>query len=173
MLAAVADRRLATFLAGPGRGIVADGARSAWRRRPNMNTLVAGGAVASFFTGAAAMLLPGMDLGDSTMCFDEPVMLLAFVTLGRAMEMRARLRATSDLRAIAQLWATPAQAVALIGVPRHHLFFSLPLVLERNTRASRQISSQSSHIPPGRLCGARHVPTHFLRGVHNFWSLGG
>ena len=108
VLEAVGDPRVGATLAllalaGPGREIVVDGAASAWRRRPNMNTLVAGGACASVLTGAAAMLNPSLISSGSTMCFDEPVLLLAFVTLGRAVEARAKLRATSDLRAIAQL----------------------------------------------------------------------
>ena len=65
-----------------------------------MNTLVSLGAMASFSMSTAAMMLPG--LGWPTF-FEEPVMLLAFVLLGRAVEERAKLQATSDMSALLNL----------------------------------------------------------------------
>jgi len=87
-------------MAGPGRQILVDGWRSLRRGGPNMNTLVSLGALASFGMSTAAMLMPA--LGWPTF-FEEPVMLLAFVLLGRAVEERAKLQATSDMSALLNL----------------------------------------------------------------------
>ena len=62
------------------------------RGSPNMNSLIGVGAMTSFGAGALAPLVPGLVLDASFM--EEPVMLLAFVLLGRSLEARARLRAS-------------------------------------------------------------------------------
>ena len=54
-----------------------------------MNTLVSLGALASFGMSTVAVLVP--KLGWPTF-FEEPVMLMAFVLLGRAVEERAKLK---------------------------------------------------------------------------------
>ena len=79
------------------------------KRGPNMNTLVSLGALASFGMSAAAVALP--KLGWPTF-FEEPVMLLAFVLLGRAVEERAKLRATSDMSALLNLLPATARLVS-------------------------------------------------------------
>jgi Cu+-exporting ATPase len=76
-----------------------------------MNSLIALGATVSFGAGAAAALLPGLEVDASFL--EEPVMLLAFVLLGRSLEARARVRATSDLAALARL--IPAEARLLLN----------------------------------------------------------
>ena len=96
-------------MAGPGRQILVDGWQSLRRGGPNMNTLVSLGALASFSMSTAAMLLPG--LGWPTF-FEEPVMLLAFVLLGRAVEERAKLQATSDMSALLNLVPETARLVS-------------------------------------------------------------
>ena len=58
---------------------------------------------------AAAVALP--KLGWPTF-FEEPVMLLAFVLLGRAVEERAKLRATSDMSALLNLLPATARLVS-------------------------------------------------------------
>ena len=65
-----------------------------------MNSLIGLGAATSFTAGTASLLLPGAGLEIGFL--EEPVMLLAFVLLGRALETRARLRAsgTSQLVSI-------------------------------------------------------------------------
>ena len=68
-----------------------------WRRAPDMNSLVALGACASFAVSGVAAALPG--LGWPTF-FEEPAMLLGCVLLGRALEERAKLATTSDLAAL-------------------------------------------------------------------------
>jgi len=97
-------------LAGPGRKLLVDGWKSFWRGSPNMNTLVGLGAVSSFAVSTAAALLP--KLGWQAF-FEEPVMLLAFVLLGRAVEERAKLRASSDMTALLNF--LPAKARLVMG----------------------------------------------------------
>lgn len=60
-----------------------------------MNSLVGLGAVTSFTAGLLAPLLPGAALEVSFL--EEPVMLLSFVLLGRALEARARLKASGEI----------------------------------------------------------------------------
>ena len=93
---------------GPGREIFVDGWNSLKSGGPNMNTLVSLGALASFGMSTAAVMLP--KLGWPTF-FEEPVMLLAFVLLGRAVEERAKLRATSDMSALLNLLPPTARLV--------------------------------------------------------------
>ena len=76
---------------------------AAWRGSPDMNSLVALGACASFAVSCVATGLPS--LGWPTF-FEEPAMLLGCVLLGRALEERAKLAASSDLAAL-QVWLVP------------------------------------------------------------------
>lgn len=57
-----------------------------------MNSLIGLGAATSFTAGTASLLVPGAGLEVGFL--EEPVMLLAFVLLGRALETRARLKAS-------------------------------------------------------------------------------
>ena len=59
-----------------------------------MNSLIALGAVTSFSAGTLSALTPGLTIDASFL--EEPVMLLAFVLLGRALETRARSEAASE-----------------------------------------------------------------------------
>lgn len=83
--------------AGPGRQIMVDGFQALRRGSPDMNTLVGLGATASFGASCVAAALP--KLGWRTF-FEEPAMLLGFVLLGRALEERAKLQASSDMAAL-------------------------------------------------------------------------
>ena len=67
------------------------------QQRPDMNSLVALGACASFAVSTVAMAMPS--LGWPTF-FEEPAMLLGCVLLGRSLEERAKLAASSDLTAL-------------------------------------------------------------------------
>jgi Cu2+-exporting ATPase len=75
------------------RRLLIDGFKSLWAGNPNMNSLVAIGSSTSFTVGAASALHPG--LGFDASFLEEPVMLLAFVLLGRALEARAKVRLAS------------------------------------------------------------------------------
>lgn len=89
---------LALFI--PGRPILVDGWRGLWHKMPNMNTLVALGTGSAYVTSCIALLFP--QLGWECF-FDEPVMLLGFILLGRTLEARARSRASVALKALVAL----------------------------------------------------------------------
>jgi P-type Cu2+ transporter len=92
----------------PGRPIIVDGCRSLWRKAPNMNTLVALGAVTAYTASNAALLFPRMGW---ECFFDEPVMLLGFILLGKTLEQQARRRAASALQALIALQPATARLV--------------------------------------------------------------
>ncbi|MEG4007199.1 heavy metal translocating P-type ATPase [Microcoleus sp. Pol11C1] len=92
----------------PGRSIIVDGCRSLWRNAPNMNTLVALGAVTAYTASNAALLFPRMGW---ECFFDEPVMLLGFILLGKTLEQQARRRAASALQALIALQPAKARLV--------------------------------------------------------------
>jgi P-type Cu2+ transporter len=92
----------------PGRRIVVDGCRSLWRNAPNMNTLVALGAVTAYTASNAALLFPQMGW---ECFFDEPVMLLGFILLGKTLEQQAKQRAASALQALIALQPATARLV--------------------------------------------------------------
>ncbi|MEL6231060.1 MAG: heavy metal translocating P-type ATPase [Cyanobacteria bacterium J06627_3] len=104
---------LATLtLVGPARGIVQDGWTGIRRARPNMNTLVSIGALSAYAASVVALVMP--TLGWECF-FDEPVMLLSFILLGRTLEERARFRATEALRGLIALQPGNAQLVTAPG----------------------------------------------------------
>ncbi len=98
---------LATLaLIGPGRGIIRDGWQSLGRGNPTMNTLVGLGAVSSYLASVIAWRVPGL----AWECFfDEPVMIIGFILLGRTLEQRARNQASQSLRALIALQPAVAQ----------------------------------------------------------------
>lgn len=100
---------LATLaLAFPGRSLLRDGWRSLWQGMPNMNTLVGLGTSSAYATSCIALLFP--QLGWECF-FDEPVMLLGFILLGRTLEARARHRAAGALEALGALQPSLARLV--------------------------------------------------------------
>ncbi|MEM9451917.1 MAG: heavy metal translocating P-type ATPase [Cyanobacteria bacterium P01_E01_bin.6] len=89
---------LATLaLAWPGRTILLDGWRSLRHGIPNMNTLVGLGMSASYGASLIALLRPSLGW---ECFFDEPVMLVGFILLGRALEQHARTRAKQSIEAL-------------------------------------------------------------------------
>ncbi|WP_414563634.1 MULTISPECIES: heavy metal translocating P-type ATPase [unclassified Anabaena] len=95
----------------PGRPILVDGWRG-WRRNaPNMNTLVGLGTLTAYTASLVALLFP--QIGWECF-FDEPVMMLGFILLGRTLEKQARGRAASAFR---QLLALQPQVARLIPNP--------------------------------------------------------
>ena len=99
----------AAALLGPGRSLLIDGALGLIRGTPNMNSLIALGATTSFGAGALTVSIPGFSLDPSFL--EEPVMLLAFVLLGRSLEARARVAATADLTTLAKLIPTDSRLI--------------------------------------------------------------
>jgi P-type Cu2+ transporter len=84
---------LATLaIAFPGRSILVDGWRSLWYGNPNMNTLVGLGTISAYTASVVALLLP--ELGWECF-FEEPVMIIGFIILGRTLERQAKHRAAT------------------------------------------------------------------------------
>ncbi|HEY9801865.1 MAG TPA: heavy metal translocating P-type ATPase [Leptolyngbyaceae cyanobacterium] len=95
----------------PGRPILVDGWLG-WRRNaPNMNTLVGLGTITAYTTSVVALLFPQMGW---ECFFDEPVMMLGFILLGRTLEQQARGKAAAAFR---QLLALQPQLARLIANP--------------------------------------------------------
>ncbi|MBE9201757.1 MULTISPECIES: heavy metal translocating P-type ATPase [unclassified Nodularia (in: cyanobacteria)] len=95
----------------PGRPILVDGWRG-WRRNaPNMNTLVGLGTLTAYTASLIALLFPQMGW---ECFFDEPVMMLGFILLGRTLEQQARNRASAAFR---ELLALQPQIARLIPNP--------------------------------------------------------
>ncbi|KAJ6389659.1 hypothetical protein OIU77_027893 [Salix suchowensis] len=95
-------------LLGPGRQLIHDGVKSLFKGAPNMNTLVGLGALSSFAVSSLAALLP--KLGWKAF-FEEPIMLIAFVLLGRNLEQRAKIKAASDMTGLLSVLPTKARLV--------------------------------------------------------------
>jgi P-type Cu2+ transporter len=84
----------------PGRSLLIDGWRSLSHAMPNMNTLVGLGTLSAYLSSCVALLFPSLGW---ECFFDEPVMLLGFILLGRTLENKARDRATSALEKLISL----------------------------------------------------------------------
>jgi len=96
----------------PGRYIIVDGWRSLWRNAPNMNALVGLGATTAYLASVVALLFP--QLGWECF-FDEPVMILGFILLGKTLEQQARYRAASTLQSLISLQPATARLVPEMG----------------------------------------------------------
>lgn len=92
----------------PGRPILIDGWRGLRHNAPNMNTLVGLGVLTAYTTSLVALIFP--NLGWECF-FDEPVMLVGFILLGRALEQQARSRATGALQSLISLQPAMARLV--------------------------------------------------------------
>ncbi|MEH2054996.1 MAG: heavy metal translocating P-type ATPase [Nostoc sp.] len=93
----------------PGRPILVDGWLG-WRRNaPNMNTLVGLGTLTAYIASLIALLFPKMGW---ECFFDEPVMMLGFILLGRTLEQQARGRAAAAFRKLLALQPLLARLIA-------------------------------------------------------------
>ncbi len=92
----------------PGRAMIIDGWRGLRRNAPNMNTLVSLGTLTAYFTSLIALLFP--QLGWECF-FDEPVMLVGFILLGRTLEQQARNRAASAFQSLLALQPAIARLI--------------------------------------------------------------
>jgi Cu2+-exporting ATPase len=97
---------LALFI--PGREILYDGLKGLFKNSPNMNTLIALGSLLAFGTSLVALIYP--EIGWECF-FDEPVMLIGFILLGRSLESWARREALSSFQALIALQPQTARLV--------------------------------------------------------------
>ena len=105
----------------PGRPILLDGWRGLWHGMPNMNTLVGLGTLSAYLASHVGLLFP--ETGWECF-FDEPVMLLGFILLGRTLEARARGRASAALEALVSLQPPMAR---LVGEPQAQAGIEVPV----------------------------------------------
>ena len=97
-------------MAVPGRDILTGGWRALMHRLPTMDSLIALGITAAYGSSLVALVFPAI----GWQCFfQESVMLLGFVILGRFLEERARCRAGLALQQLAAL--QPDTARVLVG----------------------------------------------------------
>ncbi len=100
---------LATFaLIGPGLPILKGGAKAAIALTPSMDTLVGLGVSSAYLASLVALIWPKVGW---PCFFNEPVMLLGFVLLGRFLEERARFRTSIAIKQLAQLQPETARLV--------------------------------------------------------------
>ncbi|BAU41210.1 heavy metal translocating P-type ATPase [Leptolyngbya sp. O-77] len=92
----------------PGRSMVIDGWRGLRRGAPNMNTLVSLGTLTAYSVSVVALLVP--TLGWECF-FDEPVMLVGFILLGRTLEQQARSKATASLQSLAAMQPSTSRRI--------------------------------------------------------------
>jgi cation-transporting ATPase V len=103
-LAMLAVATLVQF--GIGWPFLREAARRARRGSANMDTLVAVGTLAAYGFSVVQLLTGGMEL-----YFETAILLIAFLTLGRYFEARARGRAGQAIRALLELGAKQARVV--------------------------------------------------------------
>ncbi len=102
-------------LFGPGLKILVRGGKAAIAFSPTMDTLVGLGVSSAYLASLVAWIWPFV----SWPCFfNEPVMLLGFVLLGRFLEERARFRTGRALKQLAQLQPETARLIVDQGVIR-------------------------------------------------------
>ena len=97
---------LALFI--PGQEILYDGLKGLFKNSPNMNSLIALGSLLAFGTSLVALIYP--EIGWECF-FDEPVMLIGFILLGRSLESWARREALSSFQALISLQPQTARLV--------------------------------------------------------------
>ena len=102
-------------LLGPGRSILLGGWAAARAGAPSMDTLVALGVGSAYLASVVALLWPQVGW---PCFFNEPVMLLGFVLLGRFLEERARLRTGRALQELASLQPNVARLLMDDGTVR-------------------------------------------------------
>jgi P-type Cu2+ transporter len=92
----------------PGRAILIDGWRGLRHYLPNMNTLIGLGTLTAYLASVVALCFP--NLGWECF-FDEPVMLVGFILLGRVLEQQARGRAAAAFQSLLALQPTLARLI--------------------------------------------------------------
>ncbi len=84
----------------PGRGIIINGFKSFIKNRPDMDSLVALGVTSAYITSLLSLIFPTSGF---PCFFNEPVMLLGFILIGRFLEERARYQTGSSISELLDL----------------------------------------------------------------------
>ncbi|MGB7549736.1 MAG: heavy metal translocating P-type ATPase [Terracidiphilus sp.] len=98
----------AVLMAWAGRGIYASAARSLRHGATNMNTLVSLGTSVAFAYSAFATLWPARG---RQVYFDAVLLILGFLLLGKALELRAKRRALAALDSLSRLRPVTARRI--------------------------------------------------------------
>ena len=83
-----------TALLFPGRKIIINGFKAFLKNRPEMDSLVALGVTSAYITSLLSLIFPATGF---PCFFNEPVMLLGFILIGRFLEERARYQTGSSI----------------------------------------------------------------------------
>lgn len=111
----------------PGRSILTEGWRGLRQNAPNMNTLVGLGVLTAYSTSFIALLFPNLGWD----CFfDEPVMLVGFILLGRTLEQQARSKAIDAFQSLLALQPPIARLIKNSDFPAQSLSFSAETSIE-------------------------------------------
>ncbi len=92
--------------------ILAGGFRAIIHRSPNMDLLISLGVCVAYVSGVVNLLRGGPDAAE----FDAAAMILAFINLGRYLELRAKHTAATAISALARRMPATAQRVTVDGI---------------------------------------------------------
>ena len=95
-----------------GAPILVGGLRAIVHRTPNMDLLISLGVSVAFASGVANLLTGGMDAAE----FDAAAMILAFINLGRYLELRAKHQASRAISALVLRMPATANVVTPEGL---------------------------------------------------------
>ncbi len=84
----------------PGRSIIINGFQSFLKNHPDMDSLVALGVTSAYITSLLSLIFPAIGF---PCFFNEPVMLLGFILIGRFLEERARYQTGSSISELLDL----------------------------------------------------------------------
>ena len=130
----------------PGREIIGDGLLGLWRRVPTMNSLIALGTLSSYGASLVALIWP--ELGWDCF-FDEPVMLLGFILLGRTLEGRARQQARSNFESLLALQPTTARVLPALMAGSQDDLTDVDPAIAQTIPAARVVPGQWLLVLPG------------------------
>ncbi len=142
----------------PGRSLLIDGWRSLSHGMPNMNTLVGLGTTSAYLASCFALFLP--QLGWECF-FDEPVMLLGFILLGRTLEGKARNRASAALEKLVSLQPPIAR---LIGKQDNAETIEIPVEQVKPSEWLRVLPGEKIPVDGVIVAGSSTVDESMLTG---------
>ncbi|WP_319420206.1 heavy metal translocating P-type ATPase [Pleurocapsa sp. FMAR1] len=142
----------------PGRSLLIDGWRSLSHGMPNMNTLVGLGTTSAYLASCFALFLP--QLGWECF-FDEPVMLLGFILLGRTLEGKARNRASAALEKLVSLQPPIAR---LIGKQDNSETIEIPVEQVKPSEWLRVLPGEKIPVDGAIVVGESTVDESMLTG---------
>ncbi len=142
----------------PGRSLLIDGWRSLTQGMPNMNTLVGLGTVSAYLASCFALFIPSLGW---ECFFDEPVMLLGFILLGRTLEGKARNRASAALEKLVTLQPPIAR---LVGQQEQSETIEIPVEQVKTGELLRVLPGEKIPVDGTIVAGETAVDEAMLTG---------